>query len=116
MGKQLILIATFMVTTGLSGCATAPPEPSPQDLTNAIGSRFAGQPLQTMIERYGAPVRQMPLGDETIYTWVRENTMQFRTLRPTTVHCELDAYVTSAGIIRTIGVNGQGGACPTFMP
>lgn len=111
---KTILLA--IVATASSGCASAPEQWNPQTLTNAIGTRFSGQPVEQIIARYGAPTRQIEIRGETIYTWERTNVMTFQTRPDVRVGCQLDAYVTQAGIVRTIGLNGQNGACPQFAP
>ncbi|MGH8171815.1 MAG: hypothetical protein ACREPX_01630 [Rhodanobacteraceae bacterium] len=108
--------ALFCALFTLSGCASSPPDVTPQSLTQDAGQRFAGQPVQVMLARYGAPLRQQVIAGETVYTWERSNVITYRTRPSVRVSCQLDAYVSASGIVRTIGFNGQDGACPMFAP
>lgn len=108
-------MAALMLGCLLAGCAsTPPPRPDPQALTELMGMRFAGKPVQVMMSRYGAPLRETKVGSETVYSWERSTIMYFRTQPPMPVKCQLDAYVRSDGIVRTVGLSGQNGACPLF--
>lgn len=99
---------------GLSACATPSPQADPGALTELLGLRYSGKPVQAMMAHYGAPLRQMPVGEETVYSWERTNELRFKTQAPAMTRCQLDAYVRKDGVVRTIGLSGQNGACPLF--
>lgn len=98
----------------LAGCATAPSGPEPQDITNAIGNRFAGGPIGQMVARYGAPYQERVIAGETIYSWERTEYLDFGR-GPLPYRCQLDAY-TKNGIVSTVGLSGKLGGCDTFIP
>lgn len=109
------LALAFAAAITIGGCATTG-IPESDDVMAAVGKRFAGKPLTKMMARYGAPARSMPVGEETVYSWERADTMHYQTQAPLNVRCQLDAYVKSDGVVRTIGLSGQQGACPAFLP
>lgn len=106
-GVMLLLVCS------LSGCVSTASDES-VNVTQLVGDRFVGGPIQEMTARYGAPLRQMPLSDETVYSWEKSDTLYFDT--PLHVTCQLDAYVTPDGVVRTVGTNGNYGACVRFAP
>lgn len=110
-----LALALAAAAVALSACATTS-APEGDDVLGAVGQRFAGQPVTEMMARYGAPARSMPVGEETVYSWDRADTMHFQTQAPLNVRCQLDAYVKPDGVVRTVGLSGQQGACPAFIP
>lgn len=109
------ILGAMAIAVSLASCASTGSEAGP-DVTNAVGQRFAGRPVSEMLGRYGAPLRSMEVGGETVYSWEARDTLFFNTQPPLPVRCQLDAYVPASGVVRTVGVTGQMGACPKFLP
>lgn len=119
MENSLKLALAAVFGAALAGCASLDPAsygPTAQELTNLVGGRFAGRPVQEMTGRYGAPLRQQQVAGETVFSWERSRTMTFSSQPPAFVRCQLDAYVRPDGIVRTIGFSGQLGGCDAFAP
>lgn len=108
------LTLAFLSCAALPGCVTQGAyEPNVSQL---IGDQFVGRPVSELMQRYGAPLRSMPLQGETVYTWERSDTLYYSGHPPAHVRCQLDAYVREDGIVRTLGTSGQGGCLPKFIP
>lgn len=108
---KLIIVA--FVAGALSACATTQQEQV--NVQQLVGDRYVGQPILAMNGRYGAPLRKMEMGDDTVYSWEVNRDLVIGGA-PLHLHCQLDAYVTSAGMVRTLGVSGNQGACVSFIP
>lgn len=117
MNARLALVAApfalFLAGCLPGGVASDPPQ---INVTQVIGDRYVGGPVQQLMVRYGAPRREMKLQGETIYTWEREKTMHFEYSAPLHLQCQLDVYVKPDGVIRTLGVSGKQLACEMFLP
>jgi len=102
-----VLLVASCASTGI---------PESSEVMNAVGRQFAGRPFSEMMARYGAPARSMTVGEETVYSWEKADTIHYQTQAPLAVRCQLDAYVKQDGTVRTVGLSGQQGACPAFIP
>jgi hypothetical protein len=98
----------------LSGCAAPAPRPDPNALTELIAVTYSGKPVDVMMAKYGAPIRQLPVGADTVYSWERQRVMYYPGQPPSPVHCQMDAYVHNNGIVWKVGLTGQNDACPMF--
>lgn len=104
---------TVIAVALLTGCAST--GGYQVNVLQAVGDAYAGRALGAMTSRYGAPLRSMPAGDVTIYSWEVRDVLYFDTQAPLHVRCQLDAYVQD-GTVETVGLNGQQGACERFLP
>lgn len=109
----LAVVALTLGGCGLVQSVSTPPPPP--DVAGALNATYATGPVQNMLTRYGAPLRQMPSGNAVIYSWERSRVMYFGTQPPLPVTCQMDAYVSPAGVVTAVNVSGQMGACVMFM-
>lgn len=110
---KLVIAALCAV---LSGCALMESQQQPPpDVNEVLNRAYQGGPVKAVMDRHGAPLRQMATRDGAIYTWEQDRVMYFDTRPPANVHCQMDAYVTPDGTVSEISVNGQNGACVAFL-
>ncbi|HUX23976.1 MAG TPA: hypothetical protein VMV87_05110 [Burkholderiales bacterium] len=111
MQRQWLPVALAVAL--IAGCATSAPQPDPDALTELIALRYSGQPVQSMMSRYGAPAAVMRVPPDTIYTWYRSQAV-FLYGQQLQAHCQMDAYVHADGKVWRVGLSGQNAACPLF--
>jgi len=114
MKVVLVVIATLALSAcGFVRDVSGGSVPTIQAIGDAIGAAYVDHPAQQMMARYGAPIRQMPAGNRTVYSWDA-----LRPLRSTgeLMRCQLDAYVSADGNVVGVNVSGQTGACAAFIP
>lgn len=71
-------LLAIVVCAGLTGCQSLVGSniPSPSDLQAALNARFAGVPIERVIERYGMPGYQFMHGDVRVLVWQAETTLR----------------------------------------
>jgi hypothetical protein len=100
----------------LPGCSLMESrQQQPPDVNGILNSAYQGGSIKAVMAQQGAPLRQMTQGDSTVYSWEQDRLMNFSSAPPARVHCQMDAYVTSQGVVSQIIVNGQMGACSAFL-
>lgn len=110
--KQIAMLGLIM----LSGCSLMESrQQPPPDVNGILSNAYQGGPVTAVMQRYGAPLRQMPVGENVVYSWERDRTMYFDTQPPAHWHCQMDANVNRNGVVTQIGVTGQMGACTEFL-
>lgn len=106
----------FALCAALSGCTLMESQQQPPPDVNAIlNSAYQGGPVKMVMDRNGAPLRQMSVQGGMVYSWEQDRTMYSQTLPPAQTHCQMDAYVNSQGIVTEMVANGQMAACTAFL-
>src|SRR5690606_15387804 len=72
-------VVVIAVTSLLAGCATlyGATIPSPEELRSAT-AWFVGQPVQSLLPRYGYPHEQTEFYGDRVLLWHTSRTLQFR--------------------------------------
>jgi len=140
--KRVLLLCVM-----LAGCvSTGSTIPDPETLARAVNSRFAGQPVQVLAQRYGLPherdvfqgQRYLLWHNSRTITWSRREetttagaigsasdwwgqvpyvqTTSTRVADPQAYQCTMQVAVTEAGVVQAVGFAGKMGACQDFMP
>ena len=100
----------------LSGCSLMESRnPPPPDVAGILNSAYQGAPVTMVLRDYGAPLREMAVGGGTVYSWERDHAQYFQTQPPALWHCQMDAYAGPSGTVTQMTVNGNMGACVTFL-
>ena len=73
-----LAVVTAALAVSLSGCASYPNIPEPQELLQTVGDMYVGGPVQALAARYGMPHAQQQFQGETVYSWFADTTMQWR--------------------------------------
>lgn len=130
-----------------AGCAsTFGGVPSPDQLHQAANARFAGGPIEPVLQHYGYPQSQFMSGDRRVFVWNTSATVRMYNPTTTTTHgaiggeypwlssvpyrevtrydaggyesfaCMMQVGVRPDGTVERIAFSGEMGACQNFMP
>jgi len=100
----------------LSGCSIMESrQQPPPDVNGVLNSAYRGGPATMVMQDYGAPLRQMPVGAGTVYSWEKDRTQYFQTMPPANWHCQMDAFANAQGVVTEMVVRGNMGACVAFL-
>ncbi|MFP5075840.1 hypothetical protein ACLE20_00885 [Rhizobium sp. YIM 134829] len=108
MTLRIAAALPFAFALSLAGCTTISPA------TNAVESRWNGQPAGTFFAQFGPPISDVQSGDSTLYTWKGgyrtrrvetaggEGAKGKRATRTQRLSCTVQLTVTSDYVIRSI--------------
>lgn len=100
----------------LSGCSIMESrQPVMPDVNGILNSAYRGSPATMVMQDYGAPLRQMPVGTGAVYSWEKDRTQYFDTMPPANWHCQMDAFADAQGVVTEMVVRGNMGACVAFL-